>query len=629
MKKMRSFAAFQLFLALISFVIIASSFGYDMYQVAFPEAQYIRDVRVSVNGGEDKSITLPYAFSGLRGGTPVTVTAMITPNEGDLIYIKTVYSPAKIYTDGTLIYELGKEETYPSYMIDPATEIYLATPSVFDREVELRMEFLSPSTRSTLTVHPPIMTTFKSLFLEMLKIHSKPFFFSVVQLAIGVFLCVISILLHFFEKKFSKVSFWLGMFAFTSGLWAFGECNFTALMIKNPTLLYLFAFIGFVTLAVPLIHLCLSLVDFKNPAPLLALSAFMTLSAAVSVLLQFLGLRQLSSSMFVFHIITPLSLCTLTFFTIFEAFAHGNLQAKRFIVPILILTIFALVEMANYYFRFTYKFASLFQDGIIIFILVMGFTVGFYIRDIAVMRRQNERLAFEVGLMGIQMEEQKKYNELIAENEKTLKKQRHDLHHHLIAIRELAGSGNEKLEDYLSSLTQNVPILHSVYCENKAVNAIVSHYAAICAAENIEMCARLNVPVMKEASFDSDLSVIFGNLLENAIEACRRVESGGSKTSAGSAEDMRSAADDGRNESGGRFIRISSDMSYDLLVITMDNSFDGKFSYEGGKFRSSKRNDFGVGLSSIQYTAQKYGGDAKFEGKNGHFQSSVYINCAV
>ncbi|MGP1411121.1 MAG: GHKL domain-containing protein [Peptoanaerobacter stomatis] len=43
------------------------------------------------------------------------------------------------------------------------------------------------------------------------------------------------------------------------------------------------------------------------------------------------------------------------------------------------------------------------------------------------------------------------------------------------------------------------------------------------------------------------------------------------------------------------------------------------------KIRSTKRNDFGIGLSSVQSVARKYNGDAKFEDKDGYFQSSVYM----
>ena len=391
------------------------------------------------------------------------------------------------------------------------------------------------------------------------------------------------------------------MFSLVSGLWGFGECNLTALIIKNPTLLYLFAFIGLFTVCIPLIQLANVSIGFKNPKPLSLLSSFLTASAIIALILQFLGIYPLSSSMYAFHFMTICSLCILSLLTVYEAVKSDNLQAKRFVIPIVILTFASLIEVANYYFKFTYQFSSLFQDGVIIFILVMSFTIGFYIKDFAILRKQNESLAFEIGLMEIQIDEQRKYNELIARNEDVLKKQRHDLHHHLIAIRELAENGTEKLNDYLDTLSKNIPTAHMSYCENKAVSAILSHYAGICKGEQIEFHAKLIVPEMSETSLNSDLAIIFGNLLENAIEACLKIDQ------------------------EKRFIRISSDMSYDMLIVTMDNSYDGNFLSVDGRFCSTKREGFGIGLSSVQSVARKYYGDAKFEDKDGYFQSSVYL----
>lgn len=542
-RNLKMFIALQIALALISFIIIVSSFGYSMHQEKLPKPLYIRDVKVSVGTNAPKSVTLPYNFKNLEPRTPVTVTARITVNNNDMFSVKTAYAPAKVYTDGMLIYELGKRETYPNFMLDPATEIFLIKPSVYNREAEFRMEFLSPATRSSMTVYPPMMAPFKSIFKEFVATYKIPFIFSIVQLAAGVFLAIVSLMMLFFEKKVSEIFFWLGMFSFVSGLWGFGECNLTALIIKNPTLLYLFAF----------------------------------------------------------HFMTICSLCILSLLTVYEAVKSDNLQAKRFVIPIVILTFASLIEVANYYFKFTYQFSSFFQDGVIIFILMMSFTIGFYIKDFAILRKQNESLAFEIGLMEIQIDEQRKYNELIARNEDVLKKQRHDLHHHLIAIRELAENGNEKLNDYLDTLSQNIPTAHMSYCENKAVSAILSHYAGICKGEQIKFHTKLIVPEMSETSLNSDLAIIFGNLLENAIEACLKIDK------------------------EKRLIRISSDMSYDMLIVTMDNSYDGNFLSVDGRFCSTKREGFGIGLSSVQSVAGKYYGDAKFEDKDGYFQSSVYL----
>ena len=600
-RNIKFFIVLQIVLALTSFVIIVSSFGYSMHNEKLPKAFYIKNVKVSVNGDTPKAVTLPYNFKGLKPRTPITVTAHITPNENDVICVKTAYAPAKVYTDGMLIYELGKKETYPNFMIDPATEIYLVKPSVHDKEIEFKMEFLSPITRSSMTIHPPIISTFKSIFNEFVKTYKAQFSFSVVQLAVGIFLAFVSLIIIFFEKRIGSIFFWLGMFSFVSGLWGFGECNLTGLIIKNPTLLYLFAFIGLFTVCIPLIQLANVSIGFKKQKPLCILSSFLAVSSTVALILQFFGIYPLSSSMYAFHFMTTCSLCILSGFVIFEAIKNDNLQAKRFVIPVAVLTLASLIEVANYYLRFTYKFASIFQYGVIIFILIMGITIGFYIKDFTTLRNQNEKLAFAIGLMEIQMDEQKKYNELIAENEKTLKKQRHDLRHHLIAIKEFAESGNEKLNDYIDALSKNIPAIHTSYCENKAVSAILSHYAAICSEEKIEFNAKLIVPEMAKTSLNNDLSIVFGNLLENAIEACLKID-----------KDKR-------------FIKISSDVSYDMLVITMDNSYDGNFVSLDGRFRSTKREDFGIGLSSIQSVAIKYQGDAKFEDKDGYFQSSVYM----
>ena len=594
------FISLQIILVLLTIIAIFSSLSFNMYQEGLPETSYVKNAKLIINGVE-KDIALPYTLTGIIPETPVTVKAYIYPKEKDSIYVKTAYTPATVYTDDIEIYKFGKKETYPTFMRDPATEVFISEPAVRNRKTELKINFLSPKTRNSMTIYPPIIGSIKSIFQDRIMEYRYVFLLAIVEIGTGISLIVISLILKFFEEKISLIFFWLGIFAFTAGIWAFGESTLTALVIKNPTFLYLCAFIGLFTLAVPLIHLTLVSVDFKNPKLLYTISASITIATILSLILQLLGIYPLSSSMYAFHIITPCALSLLLFFILYEAFKNDSLQAKRFILPIMILTASALIEVVNYYFRFTYKLASLFQYGILLFILVMGFIIGFYTRDTAKIKNDNEKLTSELEFIRIQMDEQRKYNELIANSEKALKKQRHDLRHHLITIRELADDSNDKLDNYINSLIDNVPKLHEQYCENTAVNAIISHYAAICKDENIAFTARLVVPNIDDTGFNGELSVIFGNLLENATYACRKTD----------------------NDK--RFIRICSGVRYDTFVITMDNSYDGNFISVDGRFRSTKREGFGIGLSSIQSVARKYRGEAKFEGKSEYFQSSVYM----
>lgn len=212
-----------------------------------------------------------------------------------------------------------------------------------------------------------------------------------------------------------------------------------------------------------------------------------------------------------------------------------------------------------------------------------------------------QQLIFESRLMETQIAEQKKHSQLMVEHMAELRRQRHDLRHQLTAIRGLAGDTNPQLSKYIDNLLDTIPAAPQMYCENQAVNAIVSHYAALCREQGVETDIRLSVPTQTQQITDAELCVIFGNLLENALEACERMGE------------------------GRKFLHLGSRVHMGLLTIVMDNSFDGQVRQENGKFRSSKRDDFGVGLTSIQAVARKRGGDARFEAENNVFHSSVYV----
>ena len=214
-----------------------------------------------------------------------------------------------------------------------------------------------------------------------------------------------------------------------------------------------------------------------------------------------------------------------------------------------------------------------------------------------------QRLIFESRLLETQITEQKKYNQLMIDHAQELRRQRHDLRHQLIAIQGLASEDNAPLRTYLEGLLDAIPASPRIYCENQAVNALVSRCAGICRERGVDFASKLTVPAETEQISDAELCVIFGNLMENAVEACVRMTE------------------------GRKFVRLNSSLEYGVLTITMDNSFDGQAQQEDGKFLSSKRAGApGVGLSSIQAVAKAHQGDARFEADGRVFRSSVYLS---
>lgn len=193
--------------------------------------------------------------------------------------------------------------------------------------------------------------------------------------------------------------------------------------------------------------------------------------------------------------------------------------------------------------------------------------------------------------------------EALKQNIEQTKEQRHDLRHQLAVIRSYSESGNNsKLTGYLDTLIAAIPDQHGVsYCENPAVNAIVSHYAALAEKSGIELTIKLIVPEHTESISNTNLCVIFGNLLENAIEACERMTE------------------------GKRFIRLYSRLQHKTLTIAVDNSFDGTVRKQGERLLSSKRTDFGIGTASVTAVAEKHGGGASFEVDGSVFKVSAYV----
>lgn len=106
-----------------------------------------------------------------------------------------------------------------------------------------------------------------------------------------------------------------------------------------------------------------------------------------------------------------------------------------------------------------------------------------------------------------------------------------------------------------------------------------------------------------------DLGIILGNALDNAIEACGRLIE--------------------REPEAEAFIRLSSWMKGKLLILKVENSFDGKLSGMGTKrllpTNKTDKNAHGIGLSNIRCTAEKYGGTMDYKAVGRVFILSVMM----
>ncbi len=181
---------------------------------------------------------------------------------------------------------------------------------------------------------------------------------------------------------------------------------------------------------------------------------------------------------------------------------------------------------------------------------------------------------------------------------------RHDLRQHLNLIQAYLDSGERKaLENYLKAYKKSLPTdTTQIYCSNYTVDVVVRYYAEQSKLSGISFYAKLMLP--KQISVEEpDVCVIFGNLLENALEACKR-----------------------QNE-GEKFIRVCARIiGTNAISITIDNSSNQKPNSVDKAFISSKREEIGTGILSVNNIADKYNGVTNFTYDNGIFFASVLLN---
>ena len=104
----------------------------------------------------------------------------------------------------------------------------------------------------------------------------------------------------------------------------------------------------------------------------------------------------------------------------------------------------------------------------------------------------------------------------------SVRRYRHDLRHHLLLLDGLMQRGEfSEAKKYIKELSnQTETLLPTQYCSNVYVNSILSAYAKKAKDLNIELLIKTAVP--SNINFDDvELSTLFANLFENAIEACK------------------------------------------------------------------------------------------------------------
>ncbi len=101
----------------------------------------------------------------------------------------------------------------------------------------------------------------------------------------------------------------------------------------------------------------------------------------------------------------------------------------------------------------------------------------------------------------------------------------HDINRHVIALKTwISGESCQKAEQYLSDLSDTVKQLQpKIRNQNEILEIILNTVASTCEREQIKLDMDIEDFFMKFIS-DMDITTIFSNLLDNAVDACMEIE---------------------------------------------------------------------------------------------------------
>lgn len=192
------------------------------------------------------------------------------------------------------------------------------------------------------------------------------------------------------------------------------------------------------------------------------------------------------------------------------------------------------------------------------------------------------------------------YSEVEKRNEE-VQNLRHDMKNKLFGLHYLLEKGDmktfsEQIGLFCRELEQ---IDEGSYCANPVVDSVLRIKLCGAKAEGIEIQTHIRIPKRIQLEY-GDIGVLYGNLLDNAIEACRKVP----------VEQ--------------RFIRLENKYLSGKLLLVIVNSKTGE---KNKNLTTTKQDEYyhGRGTQSVRRVVEKYNGTVSFTDQGVVFEVSVML----
>ena len=233
----------------------------------------------------------------------------------------------------------------------------------------------------------------------------------------------------------------------------------------------------------------------------------------------------------------------------------------------------------------------------LVYVFVFGIGVALYY---AVWLKSIEDV--EERLMIQQMVLERQWKKDIEEETKKLRILRHDMNNHIAVLKLLSDTGQEEeLKEYIEEMYHKIERANDVVVtESTTLASLVSTKKMKAKELGIKFDSKL---ILKELKLsDMDISTLFGNLLDNAMEAAQKADK--------------------------KWIDLMVEEKNDYFMVVCENSYKDAPKKKGGEFVTSKEDEdsHGMGIKSMKQIVEKYKGEIKISFENNVFTVKIRFN---
>lgn len=332
-----------------------------------------------------ESIEFPYMINGNMDNTIITST-LPKVNDNDKLILRDSFKGIRVYVNQVMIYEYMAETTCFSQL---RGDLYLYVPLKAEYthqqiDIEIIGDIKVPGGLSSIDIGDEA-----SFMYSLLSGNPLNIIILIMMFMFGFGLLGVAVYIDLRKKKYDyRIFLYLGIFSLVSAVWIWTDSPIYHINEADAASVALLSFISFMAIPLPIVAF-VDVICIKRKKSLQLISNLLFLNMLLQSVCYILGFTDFIQLLPLTHFLIILSVLLMCAALIDEVKSSNSMMAKGFLISLMILGLFSLVTLIQFYISPIRNGRSWFMLGFIFFIMLL---VYFCIKRVWLLYEQNTKL---------------------------------------------------------------------------------------------------------------------------------------------------------------------------------------------------------------------------------------------